>query len=158
MTVDFDVREQQGMDFTGGSVIILVFWVINTLTTDLFLTNMQLFSSQDINWWTGVVWITCVLLWCFYHLFGLSFWRHPFTAGVTIHCWASDGMLHFTKSVPMKKQTRLHLRSSEGESIFQIFIFGWTIPFKVHCYLNAPSPASLWATTTPSSFSAVVSR
>ncbi len=20
------------------------------------------------------------LLWCFYHLFGLSFWRHPFTA------------------------------------------------------------------------------
>ncbi len=24
---------------------------------DLFLTNMQLFTSQDINWWTGVVWI-----------------------------------------------------------------------------------------------------
>ncbi len=23
---------------------------------------------------------TCVLLWCFYQLFGLSFWRHPFTA------------------------------------------------------------------------------
>ncbi len=28
---------------------------------------------------TGVVWITCGLLWCFYKLFGLSFWRHPFT-------------------------------------------------------------------------------
>ncbi len=39
----------------------------------------QLFISQDINWWTGVVWITCGLLWCFYQLFGLSFWRHPFT-------------------------------------------------------------------------------
>ncbi len=25
-------------------------------------------------------WITCGLLWCFYQLFGLSFWRHPFTA------------------------------------------------------------------------------
>ncbi len=24
--------------------------------------------------------ITCALLWCFYQLFGLSFWRHPFTA------------------------------------------------------------------------------
>ncbi len=24
--------------------------------------------------------ITCELLWCFCHLFGLSFWRHPFTA------------------------------------------------------------------------------
>ncbi len=43
---------------------------------DLF----QLLSSQDVNWWTGVVWITCGLLWCFYQLFGLSFWRHPFTA------------------------------------------------------------------------------
>ncbi len=47
---------------------------------DLFLTNMQLFTSPDVNWWTGVVWITCGLLWCFYQLFGLSFWRHPFTA------------------------------------------------------------------------------
>ncbi len=23
--------------------------------------------SATVNWWTGVVWITCVLLWCFYH-------------------------------------------------------------------------------------------
>ncbi len=46
----------------------------------LFLTNMQLFTSQDIYWWTGVMWINCGLLWCFYQLFGLSFWRHPFTA------------------------------------------------------------------------------
>ncbi len=28
----------------------------------------------------GVMWISCGLLWCFYQLFGLSFWRHPFTA------------------------------------------------------------------------------
>ncbi len=25
----------------------------------------------------GLEW--CELLWCFYQLFGLSFWRHPFT-------------------------------------------------------------------------------
>ncbi len=37
-------------------------------------------ALKYINWWTGVVWITCGLLWCFYQLFGLSFWRHPFTA------------------------------------------------------------------------------
>ncbi len=44
---------------------------------DLFLTNMQLFSSQDML--TDVLeW--CRLLWCIYQLFGLSFWRHPFTA------------------------------------------------------------------------------
>ncbi len=47
---------------------------------DLFFKNLQLLASQDVNWCTGVVWITCGLLWCFYQLFGLSFWRHPFTA------------------------------------------------------------------------------
>jgi len=34
------------------------------------------FSSLGINWWTGVVWIVVMF---FYQLFGLSFWRHPFT-------------------------------------------------------------------------------
>ncbi len=33
---------------------------------NLFLTNMQLFALQDINNWTGLVWITCVLFWCFF--------------------------------------------------------------------------------------------
>ncbi len=37
-----------------------------------FVTNMKFVASQDINWWTGVVWIIV--------MFGLSFWRHPFTA------------------------------------------------------------------------------
>ncbi len=37
---------------------------------------MQLLASQEINWWTGEVWIIVM----FYQLFGLSFWRHPFTA------------------------------------------------------------------------------
>ncbi len=54
--------------------------VKNVVMMDLFLTNTQLFTAHNINWWTGVVWITCGLLWCFYQLFGFSFWRHPFTA------------------------------------------------------------------------------
>ncbi len=85
----FWCERQQEMDFfTGGSVIRDYgyfsrkqrFEVKNILMIDLFLTNIQLLSSQDVNWWTGVMWITCGLLWCFYQLFGLSFWRHPFTA------------------------------------------------------------------------------
>ncbi len=43
---------------------------------DLFL--MQLFTSQvliDSLDFCGLH----VELWCFYQLFGLSFWRHPFT-------------------------------------------------------------------------------
>ncbi len=49
---------------------------LNTLMMDLFLTTTQIFASQDITWWTGVVWIIVM----FYQLFRLSFWRHPFTA------------------------------------------------------------------------------
>ncbi len=58
-----------------------MFWSKNVLMVDFFIIiNMQLFMSQYVNWWTGVVWFTCGLLWCFYQLFGLSFWWHPFTA------------------------------------------------------------------------------
>ncbi len=72
------------MDFsTGGSVIM-----------DYGLINTQLLSSQDINWWIGVVWITCGLLWCFYQMFGLLFWRHPFTAEhPLLRHWCSDTFL-----------------------------------------------------------------
>ncbi len=58
---------------------------------DLFPTKSQLFTSQDVNWWTGVA-----ILWCFYQLFGLSIWRHPFTIQ-RIHWWLSDGMMNFSR-------------------------------------------------------------
>ncbi len=45
-----------------------------------YLLQICSFFFTRHNWWTGVVWITCGLLWCFYQLFKLSFWRHPFTA------------------------------------------------------------------------------
>ncbi len=87
---EFWCERQQEMDFsTGGQK----FEVKNILTLDLFLTNWQLLASQDVNWWTGVVWITCGLLWCFYQLH--SDGTHSLQR---IHCWASDGMLHFSKS------------------------------------------------------------
>ncbi len=41
------------------------FEVKNILMMDLFLANTQLFASQDVSWWTGLVWIT------FYQLFEL---------------------------------------------------------------------------------------
>ncbi len=53
----------------------------------------------------GLVWITCVLLWCFYQLFGLSFWRHPFTAE------------HPISPNLMKKQTHPNLGHPESEHI-----------------------------------------
>ncbi len=118
------------MDFsTGGSILWIIdsfcfvlFFVqkqrfeVKDVLMDLFLTNMHLFTSQDVNWWTGVVWITCVLLWCFYQLFGTHSLQR-------IHWWASDGMLHFSKSVPMRKQAHLRLGWSEGKYILSNFIF-----------------------------------
>ncbi len=60
---------------------------------DLFLANPHLFTSQDINWWTGV---TCGLLWCFYQLLDShSDGTHSLQR---IHWWASHVMLHFSKS------------------------------------------------------------
>ncbi len=56
------------------------FKVKNFLMMDLFPRDMQLFTSQENKWRTGVVQLTYGLLWCFYQLFGLSLWRHPFTA------------------------------------------------------------------------------
>ncbi len=41
-----------------------------------------------------ILWITCGLLWCFYQLFRLSFWRHPFTAEhPLLSKWCNDTFL-----------------------------------------------------------------
>ncbi len=47
----------------------------------LFLTNTQLLASQDINWWTGVVWIIVMFL--------SAVWTLILTA--PIHCRGSTG-------------------------------------------------------------------
>ncbi len=79
--------------------------------------NYGWFLQIYINWFTGVVWITCGLLWCFYQMFGLSFWRHPFTAeDPLVSKWCN---YNFSKSILMKKQTHLYLGWSEGEYIFR---------------------------------------
>ncbi len=58
-----------------------------------------LLFSRDINWWTGLVWITSEVLWC---LDSHSDGTHSLQR---THWWASDAvMLHFSKSFPMKKQ------------------------------------------------------
>ncbi len=48
-----------------------------------------------------------------------------------IHWWASDVMLNSTKSVPIKKQTHLHLTTSWMAWGWEHFrLYSWTIPFK----------------------------
>ncbi len=81
------------------------FEVKNNLMIDLFITNMQLFTSQDVNWWTGM-WITCGFISC---LDSHSDGTHSLQK---IHWWAK-----FSKTVLMKKQTHLHFGWPEGVHI-----------------------------------------
>ncbi len=94
--------------------------VKNILMMDLF----QLLSSQDVNWWTGVVWITCGLLWCFYQLFGLSFWRHPFTAEhPLLSKWCNDTFLQI-----WWRNKLIYILDGLMVSTFTANVhFGWTI-------------------------------
>ncbi len=61
---------------------------------DLFHANTQFVTSQDVNRWTGVVWIIVM----FYH--SHSDGTHSLQS---IHWWANDAMLYFSKSLLMKK-------------------------------------------------------
>ncbi len=79
-----------------------------------------------------MVWITCGLLWCFYQLFGLSFWRHPFTAEHTL-------LRHSSKSE--KKQTHPNLGWPEAFIIVHFLtIIVIRVPFPLseeHVFLSA---------------------
>ncbi len=49
-------------------IVITFQWGIYFLQTHSFMKTWM----DELEW--------CGLLWCFYQLFGFSFWRHPFTA------------------------------------------------------------------------------
>ncbi len=72
----------------------------------------------------GLEW--CGLLWCFYQLFGLSFWRHPFTAeDPLLSKWWNATFLQ----IWWRNKLIYILDDLRGGTHFQqIFIFEWTIP------------------------------
>ncbi len=85
------------------------FEIKNVLMMDLFTTN-----TQYVNCWTGMVRITCVLLWCFFS----AVWTLMLTA--PIHCsWnakflqmCSDGETNSSKSWTGNFQQRLFFSAS----------------------------------------------
>ncbi len=104
------------------------------LMMDLFLTNIQLYASQDVNWWTGVMLI--LLDYCdAFNAFIICLDSHSDGTHSLqrIHCWASDVMLNFSKSVQIKQK-----KLAWGSVNFQqIFISVWTVPLR----------GSKWSTT-----------
>ncbi len=98
-------------------------WNCNLATSDslklkslidwfVFLQTRRFLLHKILIWWT---WVTCALLWCFYQLFELIFWRHPFTL--------------VSKSVSMKKRTYLHLGCAWCRcALLTLFLFGSKLP------------------------------
>ncbi len=74
------------------------------------------------------MWITCVFISC---LDSHSDGTHSLKR---IHWWASDVMLKFSKSVPIEKETHLHLGWPEVRNFQPILIFGQTVPLTLCNY------------------------
>ncbi len=78
------------------------------------------------------------LLWCFYQLFGLSFWRHPFTSeDPLVSKWCNAKFLQICSD---EETNSLTSRMAWGRVHFQQSIISWwTIPLRcnVHLYINA---------------------
>ncbi len=131
MWLDFDVRDNRRCTFSLDEALL---WIIdsdfseNVLMMDLF---QLLWSSPDVNWWTGVVWITCGLLWCFYQLFELSFWRHPFTAEHPLmrHWWNNTSLLYYLSLILGEDWLGKFTSALIQSFIFQhvAFVFCWSV-------------------------------
>ncbi len=92
---------------------------------NLFLTNMQILASQDVNWWTGVVWLYCdVFISC---LDSHSDGTHSLQR---IHWWAGDGMLHFFQICSDEETKSSTSSMAWGWVHFRKFHFWWTVPLK----------------------------
>ncbi len=69
------------------------------------------------------MWIACQLLWCFYQVSELSFWRHPFTAeNQLLSIWCNVTFLQFCFNEETNSSTSWMAWGTAT------FIFGWTIP------------------------------
>ncbi len=64
-------------------------------------------------------------LWMIILIFVSAVWTHSDGTHSLqrMHCWASNLMLYFSKSVLMKKQTHLHLGWREGEYVVMKIVF-----------------------------------
>jgi len=103
----------------------MLYYELWTLNTSWFLTKTYL-SSQDINWWTGVVWITVMFL-SDSHSDG----THSLQS---IHWWV---MQCYISPNLMQKQTHLYFGWPEGwrEIGSKCIFFLWTIHLCILVYV-----------------------
>ncbi len=130
MWVDCDVRGKHGMDFFLWRKRYYWLWTRILarsdgfmLMMDLFLTNTQLHKTLI----DGLEWCGLLVDYCDVFISCLDSHSDGTHSLQRIHCWASDIMLHFYKSVPMKNKLVW------GQVKFQqMLIFGWAIPLNIN--------------------------
>ncbi len=101
MWLRFDVRDNNRWTFSLEEALL---WIMDSyfgrklrvevkkILMDLFLNNTHILSSQDVNWWTGVVWIIVMFL--------SAVWTLILTA--PIHCrgsFAQRPQLHWFNQI-----------------------------------------------------------
>ncbi len=79
---------------------------------DLFLTNTQLFTLQDVNWWTGVMWIIVMFL--------SAVWTLILTAPI-----------HFISPHLFWRRNHLHVGWPVSDYIVIRFSLLWTVPLMI---------------------------
>ncbi len=120
----FDVRGHHFFFFTGGSFIMDSYFVrkrqfkVKMSWWICFLQTCS-FSLLKTNWWTGLVWIIVMLLSA---VCTHSDGTHSLQK---IHLWASDVMLHFSKSSGETSSSMPWMAWG-----WNILIFQWPIPIK----------------------------
>ncbi len=108
-----------------------VFWCEKTTKFFcFFFTGRSIIMDYGLVFWLKArVWsqicglLTLLVDYCNVFICCLDFHSDGTHSLQRIRWWESDVMLHFSKSVLMKKQTHLNLRCSEDEYIFSIFSF-----------------------------------
>ncbi len=132
MWLDFDVRDNRRCTFSLRKSYYGL-WnhilVQNVLMLDLF----HLLSSQDINWWTGVVWIIVIFL--------SAVWTLILTA--PIHCRASIAETLMQRHIStnlMKKQT--HPNLIDG-LMMRTFSADFHVFYKLFAHLHQPTEPKL---------------
>ncbi len=89
---------------------------LNALMMDLFYTSMPFFTSQDINWCTGVMWDNFNVLLAVW----TAFWRHPSLK--RIYWWTSNATF---LQICSNDETNWGVSkfSFYGELVFNMFLF-----------------------------------
>ncbi len=108
--------------------------LINFSSHGLNLKQLQeciCFLKKTKNFWLhkmlndGLEW--CGLLWCFYQLVGLSFWRHPFTAeNPSVSKWCN--VIHFTKS---DAETNSSTSWKPGDDYISVNVLFWGVNYSI---------------------------